>query len=99
MNADPYFYPFQVNSVFAQSNLGRDLLLANSSFPNIFVARPFHSSLPVLSQSGGEPEKPAEAKAASPIKEAVKLYGKTVIVVYVTVGLVNLSICYLAIAK
>lgn len=92
-------YCTKANSVFAQSNLGRDLLLANSSFPNIFVARPFHSSFPVLSQSGGEPEKPAEAKAASPIKEAVKLYGKTVIVVYVSVGLVNLSICYLAIAN
>jgi len=41
----------------------------------------------------GTPEK------SSPIKDAVKLYGKTVVVVYVTVGLVNLSICYLAVAK
>ena len=50
--------------------------------------------------SADKPSSPAEKeKASSPIKEAVKLYGKTVLVVYVTVGLVNLSICYLAIAK
>jgi hypothetical protein len=44
-------------------------------------------------------EKAAPEPKGSPIKDAVKLYGKTVIAVYVTVGLVNLSICYLAVAK
>jgi len=50
--------------------------------------------------AGSNPDPPAKlAEKTSPIKEAVKLYGKIVVVIYVVGGLVNLSLCYLAVAK
>ncbi len=51
----------------------------------------------IVASSSDEP--PVPAAKSSPIKEAVKLYGKTVLVVYVVGGLINLSLCYLAVDK
>ena len=59
--------------------------------------RQFQTSAAVAGSTPDQPAKPAEK--SSPIKEAVKLYGKTVLVIYVVGGLVNLSLCYLAVAK
>ena len=71
--------------------------MGSNHFPTAqSVVRAYHLTSPNLSDA----EKDAKPeKAVSPIKEAMKLYGKTVLTVYVTVGLVNLSICYLAISK
>ena len=104
-----FSYFFQSNSDKFLNQQDDSFFAGKNTYPSAqSIVRAYHltstnrseAEKPVTPEKAASPVKEATPeKAASPIKEAMKLYGKTVLAVYVTVGLVNLSICYTAISK
>ena len=90
-------FHFQIN-VLPPSGSCRTFL-TSPSIQTMLSSRQFQTSAAIAGSTPDQPQPAKPAEKSSPIKEAVKLYGKIVVVIYVVGGLVNLSLCYLAVAK